>query len=53
MLESDQGDQIVNILEREIGSHTEVCNGMRTFLNLAFGNDGWERLVHARWLKRT
>jgi hypothetical protein len=25
---------------------------MRDFLNGVFGNAGWERLVHARWLKK-
>lgn len=51
-LEVDEHERVFEILERESQSHIQLSNQMREFLNGVFGNAGWERLVHARWLKK-
>lgn len=52
LLEVDEHERVYDILVRESESHLQLCGSMREFLNEVFGNAGWERLVHARWLKK-
>lgn len=47
-----EGDQITEILEREMDT-SQLLNGeMRAFLNEAQGNPQWDLLVRARWLRK-
>ena len=52
MLEVDEHERVLAILDNECNSHIQLTSNMREFLNSVFGNVSWERLVHARWLKK-
>lgn len=51
-LELEEHERVFEITDKESNNHLTICNEMRAFLNNVFGNPGWERLVHARWLKK-
>jgi hypothetical protein len=51
-LELEEHERVFEITDKESNNHLTICNEMRGFLNNVFGNPGWERLVHARWLKK-
>ena len=51
-IEAEEGEEICDILDREMETHHDLNNSMRDFMTNALGNPGWERLVRARWLKK-
>lgn len=50
-MEIDENNALVRQIERDIKTSNEINNSMKAFISAVFGNDGWIRLVEARWLR--
>ena len=52
MNECSEGEQLIEILEREMATHQQLNDEYRHLVDKVKGNVQWERIVHARWLRK-
>ena len=49
--EIDENNALLRQIEKDMKTSTEINNTMKAFISAVFGNDGWIKLVEARWLR--
>ena len=49
--EIDEQNAVLNSIEEDILINQQISKEMKAFITAVFGNDGWVRLVEARWLR--
>ena len=50
-MEIDENNALLRQIEKDMKTGTEINNTMKAFISAVFGNDGWIKLVEARWLR--
>jgi len=49
--EIDEHNALLNSIEIDMETNETIASEMKAFISAVFGNDGWIKLVQARWLK--
>ena len=49
--EIDEHNALLLQIERDMSTNRIISKDMKAFISAVFGNDGWMRLVEARWLR--
>ena len=49
--EIDEHNALLIQIEKDMESNESIKKSMKAFVSAIFGNDGWFRLVEARWLR--
>ena len=49
--EIDDHNFLLVFIERDIQTNSLIAKEMKAFISAVFGNDGWIKLVEARWLR--
>ena len=49
--EIDEHNFLLSQIEKDTESNDTIKKDMKAFVSAIFGNDGWFRLVEARWLR--
>ena len=49
--EIDENNALLRQIEKDMKTSTQINNTMKAFISAVFGNDGWIKLVEARWLR--
>ena len=50
--EIDQQNAVFIMMQRDMATAVHMSKEMKAFISAVFGNDGWLRLVEARWLRK-
>ncbi len=49
--EIDEHNALIISINKDMKFHLEISKEMKAFISAIFGNDGWIKLVEARWLR--
>ena len=49
--EIDDNNALLRQIEKDMQTSTQMSKEMKAFISAIFGNDGWMKLVEARWLR--